>query len=95
VNDERSRPDACSHQTGHFGVVQQDRTRGAAVGRGRGALREERPIAHADAGEVELGAEVKRKTGAARVVTPRGVHDERFGLAGQRSDRRLEKRALP
>jgi hypothetical protein len=64
------------------------------VGAGRSALREERPIAHTDAGEVELGTQVKRETGTPGVVSPGGVDHERFGLAGERPDSRLEQATL-
>jgi hypothetical protein len=94
VNDHWSRPDACAQQAGDFDSPQQEGTHRSLAGTSRWALSEERPIAHADAGEVEYGTEVKRKAGTAGVVTPCGVHDEDFRLAGQSPDRRLEKRAL-
>jgi hypothetical protein len=94
VNDHGSRPGTCAQQAGDFGSPQQQRTHRSLAETSRRALGEERPIAHADAGEVERGTELKRKAGTAGVISPRGVHDEDFGLDGQSPDRRLEKRAL-
>ena len=61
VDDERSHSRAGSQQARHLTPVQQERAHRPTLRRRFCALRQERPVGHANAREVEHRTEVKRQ----------------------------------
>lgn len=74
--------------------AEEQRAASAALVGGPLAFGGERAVRDADAREVEHGSEVKRETGAARVVATRRVDQEQVRQVWEGSDGGLEKRAL-